>query len=407
VVAASTSELAALHRTLYLAPIAFVVLMALGFQGLIERVLDDGGRFVATAKGPAALAPSPPLVAGAVMASPSASPTVEKLPLAEASPTALPATPTLAPTATREPASLAAVSQLSTATRQPPSLAAAPPATLTATALPPSATATTLATGPAPQRVGGEAPPRIGAREYVVIDGDSGAVLLEQNAHRHVAPASTTKIVTALVALERNNPAEVVTASFDPTELVDSTLMWVHVGDKITLEDLLYGLMLPSGNDAALAIATHVGGSRQRFVDMMNQKTAELGLADSHWVNPHGLDAAGHYSSPYDMVQFARVGMRDPRFQALSATRVRTVRSGSRTYDVFNLNRVLGQVPGADGVKIGFTDDAGRTIVASATRNGHRVYVAAFHSTDLVADCKPLFEWVFKNYAWPAPGKPG
>jgi D-alanyl-D-alanine carboxypeptidase len=183
--------------------------------------------------------------------------------------------------------------------------------------------------------------------------------------------------------------------------------MWLQVGDRISLEDLLYGLMLPSGNDAALAIATHVGGSRQRFVELMNEKTAELGLVDSHWVNPHGLDAPGHYSSAYDLVQFARAGMRDAHFRALSAARVHTVRAGSRTYDVFNLNRLLGQVPGADGVKIGYTDDAGRTIVASATRNGHRVYVGAFHSTDLVADCRPLIEWAFKNFAWPTPAKPG
>jgi serine-type D-Ala-D-Ala carboxypeptidase (penicillin-binding protein 5/6) len=386
-----------LHRTLYLAPIAFVLLLALGFQGLIERVLDDGGRVVATAKGPAALAPSPPLVAGAVLPSASAVPTVEKLPLAEASPTALLAISTRPPSTAVVPATAAAP----TPTAVPSTPTGVPP---TAMAVPATATATA---GPAaPQRVGSEAPPKIGAREFVVIDGDSGAVLLEQSAHKRVAPASTTKIVTSLIALERNNLAEVVTASYDPSELIDSTLMWLQVGDKITLEDLLYGLMLPSGNDAALAIATHVGGSRQGFVDLMNRKTAELGLADSHWVNPHGLDAPGHYSSPYDMVQFARVGMRDPRFQALSAARVRTVHSGARTYDVYNLNRVLGQVPGADGVKIGFTDDAGRTIVASATRGGHRVYIGAFHSTDLVGDCKPLFEWAFKNFAWPTPGKP-
>jgi len=184
--------------------------------------------------------------------------------------------------------------------------------------------------------------------------------------------------------------------------------MWLQVGDRITLEDLLYGLMLPSGNDAALAIATYVGGSRQGFVDMMNRKTAELGLVDSHWINPHGLDAEGHYSSAYDMVQFARVGMRDPRFQALAAARVHTVHSGARVYDVYNLNRLLGNVPGADGVKIGYTDDAGRTIVASATRNGHRVYVGAFHSADLVADCRPLIEWAFKNFAWAGgAAKPG
>jgi D-alanyl-D-alanine carboxypeptidase len=397
-----------LHRTLFLAPIAFLVLLVLGFPGLAAGLFDDDSRLLSTVKGPAAFAPAPPVVGGSVLASPSASPTTDKMTIGATGP--------IAPAATQTPTAIATLASAAIATLAPAPSATPEPAPPTATPAPPSPTPmppsqpsptrVTRVNGPAPQRVGGDPPPRIGAKEFVVIDGDSGAVLLEQFAHKRVAPASTTKILTAMVALERNDPAEVVTASYDPSELIDSTLMGLRVGDRITLEDLLYGLMLPSGNDAALAIATHVGGSRSRFVELMNQKTAELGLSDSHWANPHGLDAPGHYTSPYDMVQLARAGMRDPRFQALSAARVRSVRAGARTYDVFNLNRVLTQVPGADGVKIGFTDDAGRTIVASATRDGHRVYVGAFHSTDLVADCKPLFEWAFKNHAWPTSVKP-
>jgi D-alanyl-D-alanine carboxypeptidase (penicillin-binding protein 5/6) len=242
--------------------------------------------------------------------------------------------------------------------------------------------------------------PKITARSYIVVDGDSGEMLAELNPHLHVAPASTTKIITALVALQNNNLNEVVTARFDQSELIDSTLMGLRIGDQITLEDLLYGLMLPSGNDAALAIANHVAGSKVAFVERMNQLTAELGLQDSHWANPHGLDAVGHYSSAYDMVQFARAGMPDPRFQAIASARMRTIHSGSRTYDVYNLNRLIGNVPGADGVKIGYTDDAGRTMVASVTRNGHRIYVGAFHINDQLVDTRPLVEWAFKNFSW-------
>jgi D-alanyl-D-alanine carboxypeptidase len=176
--------------------------------------------------------------------------------------------------------------------------------------------------------------------------------------------------------------------------------MGLRLGDQVTLEDLLYGLMLPSGNDAALAIANHVAGSKAAFVDRMNQLTADLGLNDSHWANPHGLDATGHYSSAYDMVQFARAGMVDPRFQALAAARSRTVHAGARSYDVYNLNRLIGNVPGADGVKIGYTEDAGRTMVASVTRNGHRVFVGAFHINDQLGDTRPLVEWAFKNFNW-------
>jgi D-alanyl-D-alanine carboxypeptidase len=370
-----------LHRTLYLAPLAFVALLVMGFPATVAGWLDHSEPgLLAAAKGPAiAVAPASLARSGDMTAL--ATPTVEKVPVAVASPTPLP------PTATPIPTQAAP-----TATQVPP----------TATTVPPTATAVLAATGPAPIKVGNEPAPKIGAKEYIVVDGDSGEVLLEQASHRHVAPASTTKIITALVALSKHDFPEVVNASYDPSELIDSTLMGLRVGDRITLEDLLYGLMLPSGNDAALAIATHVGGSKQRFVEMMNQKTAELGLTDSHWINPHGLDADGHYSSAYDMVQFARAGMKDPRFQALAAARLRTVHAGARTYEVYNLNKVLAQVPGADGIKIGYTEDAGRTIVASVTRNGHRIYVGAFHSTDLVADSRPLFEWAFKNFSWGA-----
>lgn len=356
-------------RTLALVPFALAVLVVLGFPGMV-------GRWFAPA--PSSVLP-PPAVAAAAL--PTASPTVEKIPLAEPSPTPLPATATFQ------------------ATPQPTATLRAPPATNTA--VPPTATSSPVLVGSLPPfKTGLEPPPKIGAREYVIVDGDSGAILLENAAHRRVAPASTTKIVTAMVALERKDWREVVTASYDESELIDSTLMGLRPGDRITLEDLLYGLMLPSGNDAALAIATYVGGSRNRFVDLMNAKAADLGLANSHFTNPHGLDHREHYSSAFDMVQFARAGMKDPRFQALSAARKWSIRASSRTYEVHNLNRVLGQVPGADGVKIGFTDDAGRTIVASATRNGKRVYVGAFHSTDLVGDTRPLLEWAFKNWSW-------
>ncbi|HEY3109154.1 MAG TPA: D-alanyl-D-alanine carboxypeptidase, partial [Chloroflexota bacterium] len=270
-----------MHRTLYLAPITFVALLALGFPGLVGRLLEDGGRLVGTIKGPTALAPAPPIVAGAVLTLSSSTPTPENVPIAEATPTPPPATAILArPEGNRPPGALSqllsgpgaliptATAQFPTATPAPPTATPAPP---TATPAPPTATPTAAVVGPIPQRVGSEPTPRVGAKEFIVVDGDSGAVLLEQNAHRHVSPASTTKIVTALVALQRNDPAEVVTASYDPSELIDSTLMGLRVGDRITLEDLLYGLMLPSGNDAALAIAAHVAGSRQRFVDLMTE----------------------------------------------------------------------------------------------------------------------------------------
>jgi D-alanyl-D-alanine carboxypeptidase len=368
------------HRTWYIAPVVFVVLSAVGLQNAIATWM-----VARQPAGAVAAMPVLPVPTVAVVAVASATPTV-------GAPTPSATAATLVVSSGRAADQVTISGRLeATATPQPsPTLA---PATRTPTVGP-------LDIGVAPRRIGNDPLPKFGAKEVVIVDGESGAILFEQAAHRRVAPASTTKIVTSLVALQRRDWAERLIARFDETELVDSTLMGLRPGDDVSLEDLLYGLMLPSGNDAALAIANHVAGSKSGFAELMNQKTRELGLADSHWVNPHGLDAPGHYSSAWDMVQFARHGMRDPRFQALSAARLRTVKAGGRQYEVPNLNRVLGQVPGADGVKIGYTEDAGRTIVASATRNGHRVYIGAFHSADLVGDTKPLFEWVFKNYTW-------
>lgn len=254
----------------------------------------------------------------------------------------------------------------------------------------------------APVRTGTTPPPDVNAWSIAVIDEGSGALLYGRDPHRELAPASLTKIFTGLVALQHGQLAQRITVRFDPAEIPDSTLMGIRPGETYTLEDLLYGLMLPSGNDAALAIANGVGGSESRFADLMNAQAAALGLKDSHFVNPHGLDAPGHDTSAYDLAMAARYGMTHfAEFRTLARARSRTVH-GTRTFTVYNLNRFLWSYPGADGVKIGYTDNAGKTIVASATRNGHRVYVALMHCGDIVDDSVPIFNWVFDNFSWPA-----
>jgi D-alanyl-D-alanine carboxypeptidase len=242
----------------------------------------------------------------------------------------------------------------------------------------------------------------VNAWSVAVVDEESGALLYGRDPHRHLAPASLTKIFTALVALKNGDVHKPITVQFDSTELVESTLMGIHPGETYTLEDLLYGLMLPSGNDSALAIANAIGGSESQFASMMNAQAAELGLKDSHFVNAHGLDAANHYSSAYDLAVAARYGMMSyDEFRTLARTKAWEVK-GSKDYWVYNLNRFLRGYAGADGVKIGYTDNSGPAIVASATKNGHRVYVALIHCGDIVGDSVPLFNWVFANYTWPA-----
>lgn len=272
----------------------------------------------------------------------------------------------------------------------------------------PLPTATPLPTPtpiPVPVKFRNGAPPEVGAVSAVVVDELSGAVLYSKNAHLERAPASITKIVTAIVALERGKLDDLITVRYDPDELIDSTVMGVNPGDRCTLEDLLYGLMLPSGNDAALAVANYVAGSNEAFAKLMNAKMAELGLQDSHFVNPHGLDANGHYSSAYDMAMVSRYAMQNPTFRKLAAARLHAVTvqtpNGAKRYDVFNLNRLVGTYRGADGVKIGYTDNALRTIVGSATRDAHRVYVALMGSSNLWTDSPPLLDYAFQNFSWP------
>ena len=275
----------------------------------------------------------------------------------------------------------------------------------TSTAVPPSATTVPLTPLPSPAvpiRVGSAGPPSVSAWSVAVVDEQSGALLYSRDPHRRLPPASLTKVFTALVALQHGDLHQPITAQFDQTELVDSTLMGLKVGDSYTLEDLLYGLMLPSGNDAALVVANTIAGSEPQFADMMNAQATSLGLTDSHFVNAHGLDATGHYSSAYDLAMAARYGMiHFPEFQSLAKAKAWQV-TGTRQYWVYNLNRFLRSYNGADGVKIGYTDNAGPGIVASATRNGHRVFVALLHCGDIVGDSTPLFNWVWANFQWPA-----
>jgi D-alanyl-D-alanine carboxypeptidase (penicillin-binding protein 5/6) len=241
----------------------------------------------------------------------------------------------------------------------------------------------------------------------VVLDERSGAVLYGREEHREVAPASLTKIVTAMVALEAGNPASRVGVSVDSRVMWDSTVMGLRPGEEVSLEDLLYGLMLPSGNDAAIAIARFIAGDEWLFSELMNAKVRQLGLQHTNFVNSHGLDANGHYSSAYDMARLARAAMRDPVFRRLAAAKEWEASGFLRSYRLVNLNRLLWQYPGADGVKIGYTDAAGRTMVVSATRDGHRVYASFMRSSNLVADGTALLDYAFNAYAWPAAGEGG
>jgi serine-type D-Ala-D-Ala carboxypeptidase (penicillin-binding protein 5/6) len=177
-----------------------------------------------------------------------------------------------------------------------------------------------------------------------------------------------------------------------------SQVMGLHPDERVSIRTLLHGLMLWSGNDAAEQLALYLGaGSRERYLEWMNLLVERIGLKDTHFVTPSGMDAPGHYSSAYDMAILARYAMQNDTFRTLVGT---PFYEGDQ-YPIPNINTFLTVYPGADGVKTGFTDDAGRTIVASATRDGQRVFVSLMNSANLVADATALMDWAFAAHEWP------
>jgi D-alanyl-D-alanine carboxypeptidase (penicillin-binding protein 5/6) len=225
-------------------------------------------------------------------------------------------------------------------------------------------------------------------------------MLYAKNPHAHLAEASTTKIMTAIVAIENGRLDDRWTVDVNSDELAattESTVMGLMPGQSVTLETLLYGLMLPSGNDAAIAIAKRVGGSEQHFVEMMNAKAQSMGLRDTQFKNPHGLDATGHYTSAYDLAVMARYGMQIPTFYSVVSARHWT----GDGFDLWNLNKLLPVYPGADGIKPGFTDNAGRCLVGSAVRDNHRVIVAILRSQDPTSESRALLDYAFDGFRWP------
>ena len=245
---------------------------------------------------------------------------------------------------------------------------------------------------------GAVAPPRITGRAAAVIEPPCGALLYGLNEHARFAPASLTKIATALVGAERADLSDTVDVRINSGLLAASTastVMGLEPGMRLSLLDLMHGLLLVSGNDAAIAIADHIAGSQAAFVAMMNAKAAQLGLTDTHFANPHGLDEAEHYSSAYDMALLGRELLAQPELAAVVRTkRYQPAWDGA---ELWNGNELLDRYAGAVGVKIGYTEQAGQTMVAAAERDGRRLIVSVLGAWDRYGDAINLFEWAFAN----------
>lgn len=244
-------------------------------------------------------------------------------------------------------------------------------------------------------------PPTSTAQAVLVMDMETGRPVLERNARTQFAPASITKMMTAVVVLEHADLGATVTVQ--PDDLEEGSTMGLRAGDVVTVEDLLWGLLLPSGNDAAETLARFVGGgSVQTFVGMMNDKAAALGLTGTHFANPHGLDDDGHYSTALDLATLGRYAMQKPLFARIVSTRDYTVTAGRR-FELHNTNQLLyltADVPGVNGIKTGFTDNAGDSLVASVEREGRKVIVVVLGSTNRTAAAAGLVRFAYSAFAW-------
>ena len=237
-------------------------------------------------------------------------------------------------------------------------------------------------------------PPELSAVSAILMDAESGRVLFEQNAHEERAIASITKLMTALVAVEYGHDgAEEVTIRPEWTGIEGSSI-YLRAGEVVTLETLLYGLLLNSGNDAAVAVAAHCAGSEDAFVEQMNQCAKRLGMKHSHFTNPNGLSEEGHYSTAYDMALLAQACMENETVSGIVATKSITL--GTRTFT--NHNKLLWRYEGCTGMKTGYTEAAGRTLVSSAQRNGQTLIAVTLNAPNDWSDHTSLFDYGFDHF---------
>jgi D-alanyl-D-alanine carboxypeptidase (penicillin-binding protein 5/6) len=233
-----------------------------------------------------------------------------------------------------------------------------------------------------------------------LVEVESQRVLYSENGDKKLPMASTTKIMTALVAIEKGNLSDTVTITKEASG-VEGSSIYLEVGETLTLEELLYGLMLHSGNDAAVAIAIHVGGSVSGFCEMMNQKARELGAHNTNFVNPHGLPASNHYTTANDLALIAAAAMRNEQFRNIVGTTSKTIPHDGRSWDraLNNKNKLLYSYNGANGIKTGYTKAAGRCLVGSACRDGMQLVSVVLNCSDIYNDTAAILDYGFANFA--------
>jgi D-alanyl-D-alanine carboxypeptidase len=243
------------------------------------------------------------------------------------------------------------------------------------------------------------APPQVNAKSVLLADEETGQVLLERAERQPRAMASTTKVMTGLLALENLDQRGMVVIGSEPSTVGEESLE-LRRGERLTVHQLLLGLLVKSANDAAVALADAVDGSQAVFVRRMNARAAQLGLRDTHYVTSYGLDRPGHHTSARDLARLWEVAMRRADFRSLVSTRSAQLAGPPQVRKFTNTNQLLGSYPWALGGKTGFTNDAGRCLVASASRGGRRLVAVALGSPDAFRDVRTLFEYGFTAFDW-------
>lgn len=248
--------------------------------------------------------------------------------------------------------------------------------------------------------------PEIKAESYIAIDLSTNQILLEKDSRKKLPVASTLKTMTALVALERGNLEQVITISEWAADVGEDS-MGLSVGEKLTLEELLYGLLLPSGNDAAEAIAEGLVGRREVFINWMNSKVKELGLSDSYFINPSGLEEEGksEFSTAYDLMVIARHALKYPKFREIVKTPEYVIPyfENHKAFYLWTQTNLLKENPEVIGVKMGYTPSAGLCGVTLAESSGHRILGVLLNSPNRREDIKNLLNYGFKAVGVPPP----
>ncbi len=239
------------------------------------------------------------------------------------------------------------------------------------------------------------------ARAVMVQDADSKTILYEHNADMPMLPASTTKIMTALVALDTYKDLSIPLEVKVEDHAIGSS-MKLKKGEHISVQNLLYGLLIPSGNDAALALADNYPRGYDAFVEAMNQKARALHLSGTHYKNPSGVEQIGHETTARDLATLAKVAMENPVIAKIVSTPAITVtdETGKIMHHLESTDKLLGNIPGLLGLKTGWTENAGECLVSYVSRDGHKIISVVLGSTDRFGDTKALIDWAYAHHTW-------